>query len=123
MNKELDALSNGTRCADCDLRTIPYSRWAALTRAERAEARKAGYQRHGGRGLCNTCYERHRLAGTTIDYERVTVPREVVEDEWRALADAHRSRAENARLIAPRIGMTVAALEYAAYVYGLGGAA
>lgn len=65
-----------------------------------------GKQRHGGRGLCTRCYGRHLKAGTTIDFERNTWPREELYEEWLRLRETGVSRAAAAK----RLGVTPDAL-------------
>lgn len=68
---------------------------------------------HQGRGLCRTHYQACQQDGTLLDYETTSVPRHIVLEEWRMHADRHRTDRENIALLAPRLGMTVHALEQA----------
>jgi hypothetical protein len=59
-----------------------------------------------GRGLCDPCYHRAQYHGTLIDFERRTVARDELLDDWALL----RSEGYTAVQAAPRLGMTPAAL-------------
>jgi hypothetical protein len=43
--------------------------------------------RHAARGLCKSCYERHRWAGTRHDLPRATRTREQVLEAWELYRD------------------------------------
>lgn len=49
-------------CADCGCRTWPSK--LHVTAAQRVELRARGMRRVIARGLCTTCHQRHRRAGT-----------------------------------------------------------
>lgn len=55
----------------------------------------------GSRGLCPTCYFRHRRRGTLIDFPRGTRPRRDLIDDYNLL----RSEGYTRRQIADRLGM------------------
>jgi hypothetical protein len=78
-------------------------------------ARKAspgpGEVRVRARGLCGSCYATLWKQGALADHERQVLTRAELAEEWRMLADRHRTHRENAELIAPRIGTTPRALE------------
>lgn len=57
--------------------------------------------RHGARGLCRSCYERHRWAGTYLDLPRRTWARDEVLTEWQLL----RSEGFTRRQAAERLGI------------------
>jgi hypothetical protein len=59
-----------------------------------------------GRGLCSACHQRAKRDGTLIDYERRSVARDELLDEWEIL------RGDGCTIpqAAPRLGMTVDAL-------------
>lgn len=65
------------------------------------------------RGLCGACYTRWRLRGTPERARGARVPSQIVAEEWSVLADPALSIAENVRRLAPRLGMSEAALEQA----------
>lgn len=95
----------------CGARMIPANRWRRMPLAQRRHARTLGLNYHAGRGLCCACFERVR--GLDDRPERLTYARAELLAEWDLLYDRSRSRAANCRLIAPRLGMTYAALEKA----------
>lgn len=74
-----------------------------------------GEVRLRARGLCGSCYATCWKNGSLIDYERRGVrrsmTREEMAEEWRMLADRHRTIRENARLLAERLGTNHLALE------------
>lgn len=50
--------------------------------------RDCGQRPGRARHLCSSCYDRHRHAGTLIDWERRTWPRDLLVAEARALRAA-----------------------------------
>jgi len=99
-------------CNNCGRVLHERSRWRMLPKADRVALRH-GHAMHMGRGLCHGCYSRAQRDGSVIDHEATVKPWAYVLDEWKRLADPEASRVENARRIAPHLGMTVAALERA----------
>lgn len=98
-------------CRDCETALVAPKDWRRMTLAQRAESRAAGRHRSGGWGCCEPCYNRRRrLRQRPDDVERKQVPAVAVLEDWRMLADRELSRAENVRRLAPRMGMTEAAL-------------
>lgn len=65
--------------------------------------------RHAARGLCQSCYRKHHGAGTHIDFERRTHPRDEVLAAWTLLRPHGQSRRE----VATKLGMTLPAFERA----------
>lgn len=94
----------------CGRELVPKLRW---TKTPRVVRNLGTHAQADARGLCVTCLRRAQKAGTIIDFERVTMPRETVLEEWARLADRRVSKAENVRRLAPRLGMTPAALDRA----------
>lgn len=70
-----------------------------------------GRRRSVGRGLCETCHQRHRNHGTLSDFERRTRPADEVLEDW----DFLRHQGYSIRDAAERMGMTHAALDKALY--------
>ena len=102
------------RAAGCDRRMVSRRVWDKATRERRAELAAQGVHKHQGRGLCSRCYSRARAAGTLEDYPATVYTRAEVLDEWQAAGlDRTLSRAERCRRLAPRLGMSFAALERA----------
>lgn len=97
-------------CTNCDRQLVPQKVWQALPLEERNQRRAAGQSYHQARNLCANCYDTVRRAGALIDHETVTQPATMVLEEWDRMVDRERSQNENVRLIAPRLGMTEAAL-------------
>lgn len=95
----------------CERRLVPDNRWHGLTNAERKAYRDRGVYPHASRGLCASHARQAREDGTVLDYERRDVPADMVVEEWqRADLDPTLSKAARIRLMAPRLGMTEAAL-------------
>lgn len=96
-----------TPCPKCGHPTAGYRVWKELPKPRTARARRGG--------MCRTCW---RNQGTTSEPRGRGVPRELVLEDWRWLhesgelntGDSFTSRIAQA---APRIGMSVAALEKA----------
>ena len=66
------------------------------------------------RGLCNTCYRRHKYRGTLYDFPRDTLPVESLLDAWHTVERrAGDTRAAHARNVAARLGMSFEAVERA----------
>jgi hypothetical protein len=87
--------------------------WRAKDRAKRQRLLAEGFAVHGARGLCGGCYTKVHQAGELIDYERRTFSNAEAVSEYDRMADPERSIRYNCHQIAPRIGMTFAALERA----------
>lgn len=66
-------------------------------------------RRHHSRGLCDSCWQRHRRHDTLELYPRRSRSRDEVIDDWRFLAAEGFSRADAAE----RMGMTRDALDKA----------
>jgi hypothetical protein len=64
-----------------------------------------------GRGLCASCYRWALDRGRLGDYERVSVPLDVVLEEWSHMADPLQPLAREIRRLAPRLGMAEKTLE------------
>lgn len=100
-------------CTECGATMVPKRRWNAMRPTERACLRAAGHQRTGGRGKCDRCYSRCRYRDAREGQVLKIVPRRDVLEDWQQLADRSLSRAQNIRQLAPRMGMSEAALEKA----------
>lgn len=100
-------------CSRCRRRTMPKDRWRAKSRTERKALQARGVTARGGRGLCDSCYRYAWERGELVDHERKLRPWSEVREDWEALADRSLSRNENARRLAPRLGMTYDALDRA----------
>jgi hypothetical protein len=74
-------------------------------------AGQAGWRRHAGRGLCDSCRSRARANGELIDFERFTRSRDELLDEWVLL----RAEGYTMRQAAERLGMAYTAFERAYY--------
>lgn len=99
-------------CNDCSRKLHTRRAWRVIPLAERRTMR-AGHAMVQGRGLCVGCYVRAQRNGTIIDQETTGKPWAQVLEDWHRLADRSLTRMENVRRIAPRVGMTVDALERA----------
>lgn len=97
----------------CAYRLMPWKRWYDASKDQRRTWTAAGILLHQGRGLCRRHYDHCRTNGTLVDFELKGVPRDVVLEEWERMDKGGSSRAEAAKLLAPRLGMTYAALEKA----------
>lgn len=95
-------------CVRCGAPMIPDRRWRALTSEERSSSGQAG---HRARGLCNHCYLASR--GDLADYERRSRPSVETAEEATRLLDPTRPVASQLPHVAPRLGMTPAAVEKA----------
>lgn len=99
---------------DCGVTLVVEPQWRTLTGQQRAWLRRAGYHRHGGRGLCQPCACWHRYHGTLIDHERKTVPHADALDAWHNDDHSpHDSRSARIGRLAPRLGMSTHALRKA----------
>lgn len=67
----------------------------------------AGLVRHVGRGLCQNCYAWARFHGVLVDYERLTLTREEVLEEYQWVRQVERTKSQ----CATRLGMTRTALD------------
>ena len=99
-------------CNDCSRTMHHRDVWRALPIAER-RVLSSEHTMFAGRGLCHGCYSRAQRNGTIVDHELAARPWAHVLEDWRRLADRNLSRLANVQRIAPRIGMTVEALERA----------
>ena len=67
------------------------------------------------RGLCPSCYARHRRNGTLDDFERANHRLEDVLEDWEMLADPLVPVRQEARRLAPQFGMSAERLENIVY--------
>lgn len=104
---------DGCQYPGCDRTLVPDSQWKASDQQQRLIWNAAGVYPHKGRGLCPTCYDRARRTDTLLDFERTTVPLDMVLEEWERMDHEGRSRQDVCRQLAPRLGMTWWALEKA----------
>lgn len=100
-------------CRSCGCKLVTTGTWRAADSDQRAIWNAAGLREHKGRGLCSRCYYRHRQDGTLADFERTTMPEDMVVAEWHRLDDGDGSRAQRVQRLAPRLGMKPDALERA----------
>lgn len=102
-------------CDQCRIPTLPYTTWTKAPQPVRDTWKATGLRRAGARGLCNTCYRTRWATGQLTDHPRRNVPRRDVLEDWAALSDerAGLSQTQAVRIMAPRLGMTPAALEKA----------
>lgn len=103
----------GQACRRCDRRTIPRLTWCAATREQRRAWITARCAQRGSRGLCHGCYRWASKHDHLIDYERRYRVTDEVLEEWNYLADPSAPVLPEVRRLAPRMGMTVKALEQA----------
>lgn len=100
-------------CVDCGRPTVPDRRWRAVPPEDRAERFGEFTRADRGRGMCSACYRRWQVRTPLDERAPKGIPRDIVAEEWEMFHDGRLSRAANIRLIAPRIGMSEAALEKA----------
>lgn len=96
-------------CVECDTEMVARRAYDRLSVEERARLRVQGRHVHRGFSLCTRCYGRSRWR----DGVRRNNRRDDVLADWRLLADASKSQYRNVVELAPRIGMSPAALEKA----------
>lgn len=94
---------------DCTFDVIGKHAYHALA----PEDRDPNVRPHGGHGRCGVCHGRMRRNGTYEIQLGPGRPVPHVAEDWAELVDRTRSQAENVRALAPRFGMTEAALERA----------
>jgi hypothetical protein len=102
-------------CLDCGRTLVTSGVWARASRDLRAAWVADGRSQHRGRGMCARCRERRRVAGTLDERPPVArrARRRMVLEEWEHLggdSNAWPSRAAAVRALAPRLGMSGAAL-------------
>jgi hypothetical protein len=93
----------------CGARLVTHHRWLNLEPAVRAELRAAGYHAKDREGECHRCAQRRRYRPS----ERSGYTRDEVLSEWGQHVDRRESKRRNIDALAPRMGMTPAALERA----------
>lgn len=77
-----------------------------------------GMNMDDARGLCHRCYRYCTKHDLLADYERKTVPYDVVRDEWELFYNRAEPKAPQIRFLAPRLGMTFTALHKAVDALG-----
>lgn len=98
-------------CTHCRRRAVPANQWRAATTEQRQTWKQRRVVRHEARGLCASCYRRKAHDGNLIDHERLSFTRDEVMEEWERNYDPARTVREQAVVLAPRLGMSVKALE------------
>ncbi len=100
-------------CETCGVEMVSDKLWARMTTEQRDEARRRNMLRSGVGPACRRCYMAERRTGTWVVTPPRGVPADMVVEDWNLLVDRTLSQASNVRRIAPRIGMSEAALEKA----------
>jgi DNA-binding NarL/FixJ family response regulator len=72
-------------CSDCGRTVIADRLWRELPASAR-RVLKATHARAGARGLCGGCAERHRQAGTLIDFNPTRLTHEDIMEEYAILS-------------------------------------
>lgn len=103
---------NYTTCLSCGAECVPHRTWRNLSQTERAAHRAEGREAKLTREWCSKCYHADKR-GELVRNSPVNLA--VVVEEWNWITDPWRTDRANAELLAPRLGMTVAALEMAVH--------
>lgn len=96
-------------CKECARPMVSSKRWAVWTRDQRAAS---GHVEHAGRDLCRRCWIRSRRPEyvTPNTADRLAAL-EWVAEEWEFLSNPHMSQGQNAKWLAPRMGLHPDTLE------------
>lgn len=93
----------------CGVRLVTHWRWINLPLAARGELRDARYGPKNADGECDKCAHVRRY----VPRPRSGYTRDEVLTEWGRFVDRRDTKARNIEALAPRLGMTPAALERA----------
>lgn len=96
-------------CACGDTLITSY-RWKRLPVAQRAELRADGYNAKATENECDRCAQRRRYTPRRVFQGYY---RDEVLAEWERFVDRRECKRRNVAALAPRLGMTVGALEQA----------
>lgn len=99
-------------CAHCGRGVISNSRWRQAAPEARAEWKRENLARMVGRGLCTSCYPKHR-----DDYDRTNHRLEDVLEDWDMLADPLVPVRAEATRLAGQFGMNARRLENIIYAH------
>lgn len=100
-------------CVDCGATLVPSNQWRKLPPADRAELRVRGSREHAGRSLCHACWVRRKADGTVIDFERRSLNRDDLLDEWQHFTKSAPTYTANVRLFAVHLGRSYPAVKRA----------
>lgn len=98
-------------CATCGVQLLIEKLWRTLTPEQRANAWRHDVARGDSSTACARCFGQARRAASPTRRVRNSVAN--VAEDWDTLADRRITQAANVRHLAPRLGMTEAALERA----------
>ena len=99
-------------CESCGDLLVVHNRWKEMDADTRANLRLAGYNTKNGHGECRRCARRRLRAAEGAAPRSFYINAEVLS-EWDRFVDRRESKARNIEALAPRLGMTVDALEKA----------
>lgn len=105
--------ATGEECHNCGDKLITRHGWDNMTIPQRHALREDGWQRKGQNGECDRCRQARTRRHHAASRERTWRTNAEALEDWEFLVDHTRSMRANIRLIAPRIGMSVKALEKA----------
>lgn len=111
------------KCSWCGYALVQPREWRKLTTDQRRDLNRQGWRQASARGMCATHYGHALRRGELVDHERQTRSRTEVLAEWEHLAGevVGMSRTQAAEYLAPRMGMTAAALHKHLERHKLGG--